>query len=182
MSKVTQLNPGWGDPESFHQHSPAGSAGEPCVSERRCWLQTVKNPLKGVESTSLRCRSPRLNKDVPNSNRLGSPEPRERRGKMDVTKQKEKQRWVLGEEMLLLLSDWQRGGRKGYSYDGMFLLVSRVNLMASARGTAPGWLALDPGLDHILRFLEMSPKRLALWLWTHLLPKCVANLPRRSCG
>jgi hypothetical protein len=57
---------------------------------------------------------------------------------MDVTKQKEKQRWVLGEEMLLLLSDWQRGGRKGYSYDGMFLLVSRVNLMASARGTAPG--------------------------------------------
>lgn len=80
---------------------------------------------------------------------------------MDVTKQKEKQRWVLGEEMLLLPSDWQRGGGKGYSCDGMFLLVSRVNLVASARGTAPGQLALDPGLDHILRFLEMSPKRLA---------------------
>lgn len=80
---------------------------------------------------------------------------------MDVTKQGEKQRWTLGEEMLLLLSDWQRGGGKGYSYDGMLLLVWRVNLVPSARGTAPGRLALDPNLDHILRLLEMSPKRLA---------------------
>lgn len=80
---------------------------------------------------------------------------------MDVTKQEEKQRWVLGEEILLLPSDWQGAGGRGYSYDAMFLLVSRVNLVASARGTAPGRFALDPGLDHILRFLEMSPKRLA---------------------
>lgn len=80
---------------------------------------------------------------------------------MDITKQEEKPRRALGEEILLLPSDRQRGGEEGSSHDGMFLLISRVNLVASARCTAPGRLALDPSLDHILKLLEMSPKRLA---------------------
>lgn len=119
-------------PEVWPSTSSALQAQEPYVCERRCWLQTVKSSLEKVESTSLGCRSPRLNKDVPNSHRLDSCEPRERRGGR-CYKKEEKQRW----EMLLLPSDWQRGGGKGDSYDRILLLVSRVNLVASARGTWP---------------------------------------------
>lgn len=82
-------------------------------------------------------------------------------GNVGVPKQEEKERWVLGEDLLLPLSlAGQEESQKG-SFDGGFLLVSRVSLVASVTGAAPGCPALDPSLDTILRFLEMSPKRLA---------------------
>lgn len=84
---------------------------------------------------------------------------------MGVTKQEEKEKRVLGDRLLPLPltpreEAWTTEEAWKGSLKGRFPLVSRVSLVASARGAAPGCPALDPSLDPILRLLDMSPKRL----------------------
>lgn len=78
---------------------------------------------------------------------------------MGVTTQEEKEKRVLGDQLLPLPLTPREEVWKG-SLKGRFPLGPRVSLVASARGAAPGCPALDPSLDPILKLLDMSPKRL----------------------